>query len=1146
MALMKYLIFSDLLRHVLFLTEENAPHGMTYTPEAFLSTMAQILIYSPEMTIGKNENEFMAFKDFVFKDLNTTPEQLLEKIYDDRAKNIEFGWDEDTNSYNGEMSERALDLALRYPYSIRRKNSRTDPIYKTDEVTLNEFTKGFLLNPTKHLLDIKAEFKDRRQKRECFDNNGETDVVDMPLPRKRFLDAAANGRKLHDDLSSVVLGQEKAIQVVSEGCFRADLDFIISDYTLHTGRINPVFVSDKKLVDPVLPHGPRNVFLFAGPPGVGKTFLAKQIGKLLKRPVRVFDMTRFNASQEGTSEFMGGPAMFMNAKEGDVTGYVSRNPNAVIVFDEIEKAHIAIKNLFLQILEGGSIIDNYTDQPVSFVKNIVIFTTNAGRSLYSDPDRDLSSLSRNVVLDALLKDKDPVTGQPLLPPEICSRLSDGGIVMFNHINAGALCGIAKAELETRAEEFANTMDISTEIENDVCSALLYSLGGRADARTVCGRAADFFSDNIYRLANTLSPVQIKSIRTLRFHAEIPDDDDVKSLFRSGEPIKAMILGSYKPAHDTDRCTFIRTDSEEDILDAVRNGNISYAVIDMNQGHKAIELIRRINTEYRGFPIWLIKRPVSPELEREMKTLTISGSVPDPELNESAGVFFNVVCDMIANDIHRDSVMNALARSNKELSYVCECTEKDGTVSVLLRGMRLITAVRAEDRKDLLDSAGIPDVSFDDVIGANDAKEELKLFANFLREPKKFAKAGLPMPKGVILYGPPGTGKTMLAKAMAAEAGVPFIPTEGNRFKKKYVGEGAELVHEVFAKARRYAPCVLFVDEVDSIAMDRSETEETNNHNRDVLNAFLTEMDGFRAVTEKPVFVLCATNSDAGRDSSILDRAFLRRFDNRIHVDLPDRDGRRSFMERRVRANSAFKVSSKQLDNLAERSIGMSLDNIDSVFDFALRSAVRFNKLNVTDDILDKAFEDFNYGSEKKTDKASLAQVACHEAGHAIVSRLLGNAPAYITIVSRGNFGGYMQRESDEKKSTYTEQELLDRICICLAGRAAEIVSYGKEAGINTGASSDIANATGIARSMVCNYGMDPEIGMAAITGRYSGELELSVNRAVNRILNEQLERAEKMLTVYKLSLDKVSAVLCKKNSLSGADFEKVFVKSCKH
>ena len=140
----------------------------------------------------------------------------------------------------------------------------------------------------------------------------------------------------------------------------------------------------------------------------------------------------------------------------------------------------------------------------------------------------------------------------------------------------------------------------------------------------------------------------------------------------------------------------------------------------------------------------------------------------------------------------------------------------------------------------------------------------------------------------------------------------------------------------------------------------------------------------------------------------------------------------------------------------------------------------------------------------------------------------------------------MQRESDEKKSTYTEQELLDRICVSLAGRAAEIVSYGEKAGINTGASSDIANATDIARSMVCNYGMDPEIGMAAITGRYSSELELMVNRAVNRILSEQLERAKEMLTANKQTLDKISAALCKKNSLSGADFEKVFVKSCKH
>ncbi len=349
---------------------------------------------------------------------------------------------------------------------------------------------------------------------------------------------------------------------------------------------------------------------------------------------------------------------------------------------------------------------------------------------------------------------------------------------------------------------------------------------------------------------------------------------------------------------------------------------------------------------------------------------------------------------------------------------------------------------------------------------------------------------------------------------------------------------AGLVHEVFARARRYAPCVLFVDEVDSIAAERTSGEK---YGRDVLNAFLTEMDGFRDSSEKPVFVLCATNFDASMDNSKLDRAFLRRFDNRIFVDLPDRDERRLFMQRRADANSAFSISMKQLDSLAERSVGMSLDNIDSVFDLALRTAVRLDKLEVNDSVIDRAFEEYNNGRENKMDTETLKQTACHESGHAIVSRLVGNAPAYITIVSRGNYGGYMQREADENKTVLTKQALLDRICTSLAGRAAEIVTYGEDAGMNTGALSDIANAVRTAKRMVCSYGMDPELGMAVL-----GDTDNSdVSRAVNRILSEQLERAKAILTTYRTVLEKVSAELYKKNCLTGADFDRIFVKACK-
>ncbi len=1161
------MIPSSFLKYLLTLTERNAPTGIKFSPESFLLTVAIVFIDCPTLIRVNEATLETAFENMLLREYRTTPQKLAEKIIADRKEMLESVYDHNQKKYTSEIGDKLLEEIMEEIGSRRKEKypywEEVDWAKPSQRILVNEFLKALVwYKPTPHVTKLLEDLR----------NDSITIINDEGLRSKIMLSKTAQSRKdlmalsvqtreLYDGLTSIVFGQEKAIRTVAEGYFNAELELLINEaqrvkaavkatgsrFKKRHSREDRLLQTIQERTPPdtsrlILRNGPRNVFLFAGPPGVGKTFLARQIGKYLKREVRIFDMTRFTSAQEGKAEFVGSDSVFTNSQKGDVTEYVDDHPDAVVVFDEIEKAHRSVQNLFLQILEGGKITDVHTRKEVSFLNNIVIFTTNAGRTLYDDPDRDLESMPRSVVADALLKDIDPTTGLTLLPPELCSRLSGGSIIMFNHISAGALHSIAKEELEMRINSFSNALELKTDIGNEVCSALLYSLGGRADARLVRGRSADFFTENIYKLADKLVPDQVSSLKQIEFRAEIPTDDkDVAALFNIDEPLGGLVFGSFTPV--SEKCTFTVTTDSNEALKAVTDDKIRFVIADMSLGEKTLDLVKDILHVEHNLPIWLVRGDVEPEIEREYRALKIAGTLPAPNAGKETSAF-SVAMDMIADDIHRDDMMIKLARSNKELSFITDCKEKDDIVTVTLRGMKLVTAVRAEDRKDLLDSDGIPEVKFDDVIGAKDAKEELKLFAKFLREPKKFARAKLPMPKGVILYGPPGTGKTMLAKAMAAEAGVPFIPTEGNRFKKKYSGEGAALVHEIFARARSYAPCVLFVDEVDSIAAERTATD--NSLNSDVLNAFLTEMDGFRAGSDKPVFVLCATNFDARHDDSQLDKAFLRRFDNRIFVRLPDRDERRLFMQRRMDANSAFSLSAKQLDNIADRSVGMSLDNIDSVFDMALRMAVRHDMLQVTDDIIDKALEEFNYGSENnKTDRDSLKQTACHESGHAIVSRLVGEKPAYITIVSRGNFGGYMRRDVDENKGVFTKQELLDRICVSLGGRAAELVIYGETAGINTGASSDIANATAIARNMICGYGMDHELGMAVIGSTRNSELEAQINRAVNRILTEQLERAKGMLVTYRDALNKVSSALYKKNSLTGADFEKIFVKACK-
>ena len=432
-------------------------------------------------------------------------------------------------------------------------------------------------------------------------------------------------------------------------------------------------------------------------------------------------------------------------------------------------------------------------------------------------------------------------------------------------------------------------------------------------------------------------------------------------------------------------------------------------------------------------------------------------------------------------------------------------------------------------------------------GAEDAKKELRYFVEYLKNPKRYLGTGVGAPKGVLLYGPPGTGKTMLAKAMACESDVTFIAAEGNEFLNKYVGEGKERVHELFNTARKYAPAIIFVDEIDAIAKERKGGEHAMANGEDVLTAFLTNMDGFKVDPSKPVFVLAATNFDVtpGGGKS-LDPALMRRFDRTIFIDLPDKEERLRYIRMKLASNPAFEVSENEIENLAIRSTGMSLAELESVFEFALRSAIREGNLKVTDAVLEEAFETYNSGEEKKWDESELIRVARHEAGHTFLCWKSGEVPSYVTIVARGNHGGYMQHGDKEQKHMSTKDDLLARIRTSLGGRAAEIVYYGEQDGLATGASGDLQNATAVAQRIICSYGMDERFGLAVVDSKAAnmGELSSDVRSAVNQILADEMEKAIAQIRENTAAIDALVDRLMTKNHMTGTEIDEIFQRVC--
>lgn len=969
-----------------------------------------------------------------------------------------------------------------------------------------------------------------------------------PIDPKTYLSELTEDiKKKYGELVDTVMGQEHAINTFISGLFRSEL----------------IAKTQKNR------HRPKATFLFAGPPGVGKTYLAETVAKLILLPFRRFDMSEY-CDKEASLEFIGSDAVYKNGQRGNFTKFIAEHPKSVILLDEVEKAHINIIHLFLQILDAGQVRDSYTDETLSLKDTILIFTTNAGKQLYnSSESTNLSTLSKKVILKSLEKDVNPQTGQPFFPAAICSRFASGNVVMFNHLSAEVLRRIAKDQIAGNVREFEKEFGIRIDIDEDVYTALLLSEGGNVDGRTIRARAESFFHDELYELFRLITSektaADLNKVGRVRISVELPDNrPDIAELFESGDSDTALLFTSGEYA---DRCrsgfssgTFLDAQDTETAARLLKENDVRCILIDLNYGrettHHYLNLedeasqsrsfLHYIREYHSDIPVYILETPAYSVKDEEKISFLRSGAEGFVTLDEDGTEFVSQM-EQISQVLHQRNSINKLSRSNKVIRFeTAQTVEPDDETAVIkLFDLTLATAVDAEDSENILSSVSKPDITFDKVIGAEDAKSELKYFVEYLKNPKKYMGTGISAPKGVLLYGPPGTGKTMLAKATASASDVTFISAEGNQFMKSYVGEGAEKVHEIFRTARKYAPAIIFIDEIDTIA--RARTGDRNTvESEAALTAMLAEMDGFKSNCAKPVFVLAATNYDVdGAGEKRLDPAILRRFDRRIYVDLPNREERTKYLKMRISNSRIMEIGEEKIENIAIRSTGMSLAELASVIELAMRSAIKDGNLKVTEKIFDEAFEEFNSGERKHWNDDLLKRVARHEAGHAFLCWYGGENPSYLTIVARSNHGGYMQHDDNEGKALYTRKEMIDRIRTSLGGRASEIVYYGEEDGVSTGASGDLVSATNYARSMICEYGMSERFGLAAIGSHaaFSSNLTADIYEEINRILSEELKNAIDIIAANKATIDALVDELMAKNHLSGDEIREICEKN---
>ena len=434
------------------------------------------------------------------------------------------------------------------------------------------------------------------------------------------------------------------------------------------------------------------------------------------------------------------------------------------------------------------------------------------------------------------------------------------------------------------------------------------------------------------------------------------------------------------------------------------------------------------------------------------------------------------------------------------------------------------------------------IKFKDVAGLDEEKEELIEIVDFLKKPEKFTKMGAKIPKGVLLYGKPGTGKTLIAKAIAGEADVPFISMSGSEFIEMFAGLGASRVRKLFEKARKLSPCIVFIDEIDAIGARRTSNSGAETENNQTLNQLLVEMDGFSS--EETIIVLAATNRP-----EMLDKALLRpgRFDRQITIPAPDLKGRLDILK--IHSENKRISNDVNLESVAEDTAGFTGAELANILNEAAIIATINKHEEIENSDIEEAVKKVTVGLEKHSrvySEKDKRLTAYHEAGHAVVSRYLPtqNDVKEVSIIPRGVAGGYTMYKSDEDKYYISKTEMKEKLVALLGGRAAEKLVLDD---ISTGASNDIEVATKIAREMVTKYGMSDVLGPIDFQGRDQNDMILfgdnigdKIGQEVKGLIDQAYKDAQKLLNEHRDKLDLIAQTLLQKEKINEEEFRRIF------
>ena len=971
-----------------------------------------------------------------------------------------------------------------------------------------------------------------------------------------FAKLSASAQRLVEGLDAKILGQGMAVRMLGDAFFKASLGIQRS--------------------------GPRGVFTFLGPPGVGKTHMARTFAGLISEfeegghAFRRFDLGEFSGPQSHEQLF-GTPPAYRNAGPGVLTGFVKDNPHCVLLFDELEKAHRNTILSMLSFLDSGEATDQNLNTAISFRNAWVIFTTNLGQDFFASSNQagfldgvtGAQSLAMEILASASRQGgADHGEDGPALAPEFVSRLAKGGAAVFRQLNPTDHLRLME---NTLATEFQNSGSEdrpalpAVHLSHSARLLFLLSLLPDLDARRTGARTGDWITT---LLRGAFEHMDGQTAR-IGGHLELHIDCDpatqtyLRQLDTDGGTLRILLADE-----DTYLETDIRTlDPDTEIhrvedpaaaLAELSEFRPDLALIDLSileqpdstRTHRALELLRALRVAAPDLPVFLFSenpgnragfQQVAAQVLRHGGARAFLPLQRDPG-NPILMDHFLGQLGLVFEELRRDRTVRAERRRHRSTGWHTSyaLSPEEGRIQVTLGSPSAAVLFGSMDGASPIRFSGVPHERLDDLVGLKRAKRRLQRVVDWLQNPAILARYAVPPPRGFLLEGPPGTGKTMLARAFAGTAGLPFLALSAGELQSKYVGDSEARIRDLFAKARDFAPAIIFIDEIDGIALRRSEHD--NGHSRSLLNQLLACMDGFSS-TGGPVFVLAATNH-----ADQLDPALLRpgRFDEIIPVDRPNAEARKTFLERRLKGSACAGVN---LEPIVRMTSGCTPAELDRVVREAVYLVAGEDGGGLTPAALEKATRLVLFGAEHEEMLVRPEErevTAIHEAGHALAQLLLfpESSVGFLTIVpnERGALG-FMAPQAEEDRHDLTEGALRRRLQVALAGREAERARAGEHSDqLTTGASGDLQMASRLAWYAITRYGLDSEFGPISLDGLPVAERAELLKRAAQRLpcwLAQATQDVTRLLADHGDLLRTIAATLIREESMDGEELREL-------